>query len=111
MYRFFENLVDPYTAYEADDTPPQRLWPFIWGYSQPFKRIFLVSGMLAIVGATVEIGLIHYMGRVVDILSAGSPAELWARHGWELIGIAAFILILRPLLQALEPQQSGPPIL
>ena len=102
MYRFFENLVDPYTAYEADDTPPQRLWPFIWGYSQPFKRIFLVSGMLAIVGATVEIGLIHYMGRVVDILSAGSPAELWANHGWELIGIAAFILILRPLLQALD---------
>ena len=42
------------------------------------------------------------MGRVVDILSAGSPAELWANHGWELIGIAAFILILRPLLQALD---------
>ncbi len=41
MFRFFENLVDPFVAYEQVDTPPTRLWPFMLGYSQPFMRIFV----------------------------------------------------------------------
>lgn len=102
MFRHFEKLVDPYTTYEEDDVPPRRLWPFLWAYALPFRRIFLAAGLLAILVAAVEIGLIHYMGRIVDILSATSPARLWAEHGWELAGIAAFILILRPVLQGLD---------
>ncbi|PRY20660.1 ATP-binding cassette subfamily B multidrug efflux pump [Aliiruegeria haliotis] len=102
MFRYFENLIDPYTPYEETDTPPQRLWPFLWAYSQPFKRLFLVAGTLSVIVAAVEIGLIHYMGRVVDILSEGAPAEVWDRYGAELIGIALFILLLRPALQALD---------
>ena len=38
MFRFFENLVDPYTAYDEVDTPPTRLWPFLLEYSQPFRE-------------------------------------------------------------------------
>ncbi|SNT24084.1 ABC transporter ATP-binding protein [Tropicimonas sediminicola] len=102
MFRYFENLVDPYTPYEDTDTPPQRLWPFLWAYSQPFKRWFVVAAVLSIVVATVEVGLIHYMGRVVDILSTGEPEQVWQEYGWELIGIALFILVLRPLFQALD---------
>ncbi|MFD0982196.1 ABC transporter ATP-binding protein [Tropicimonas aquimaris] len=102
MFRYFENLVDPYTPYEDTDTPPQRLWPFLWAYSQPFKRWFLVAAVLSIVVATVEVGLIHYMGRVVDILSTGEPEQVWQEYGLELIGIALFILVLRPLFQALD---------
>ncbi|MDV7141255.1 ABC transporter ATP-binding protein [Tropicimonas sp. TH_r6] len=102
MFRRFEKLVDPYTPYEETDTPPSRLWPFLWAYSQPFKRVFVVAALLSVIVAAVEIGLIHYMGRVVDILSKTSPAEVWTEYRWELIGIAAFILLLRPLLQALD---------
>ncbi|NDR57510.1 ABC transporter ATP-binding protein [Aliiruegeria sabulilitoris] len=102
MFRRFENLVDPYTAYKETDTPPSRLWPFLWDYSQPFKRIFAVAATLSVIMAMVEIALIHYMGRVVDMLGSTSPGDVWKEHGWELIGIAAFILILRPLIQALD---------
>ncbi|SDI79094.1 ABC transporter ATP-binding protein [Aliiruegeria lutimaris] len=102
MFRRFENLVDPYTAYKETDTPPSRLWPFLWDYSQPFKRIFAVAATLSVIVAMVEIALIHYMGRVVDMLGSTSPGDVWTEHGWELIGIAAFILILRPLIQALD---------
>jgi ATP-binding cassette subfamily B multidrug efflux pump len=53
--------------------------------------------------AAVEIGLIWYMGRVVDLLSSGTPAEVLAEHGLELILAALFILtILRPVLQGLD---------
>lgn len=102
MFRFFENLVDPYTDYTETDTPPTRLWPFLWDYSQPFKGVFIVAALLSVVVASVEIGLIWYMGRVVDVLSTGAPAEVWARHGAEFIAAAVFLVFLRPLVQMLD---------
>ncbi|MBF9042541.1 ATP-binding cassette domain-containing protein [Rhodobacterales bacterium HKCCE4037] len=102
MFRFFENLVDPYTGYPEDDRPPRRLWPFLWEYSQPFKGLFAITAVMSVVVAAVEIGLIWYMGRVVDILTGGDPAEVLADYGTELILAAVFILLFRPVLQALD---------
>ncbi|MEW9920552.1 ABC transporter ATP-binding protein [Marimonas sp. MJW-29] len=101
MFRFFENLIDPYTDYAQTDTPPQRLWPFLWDYCQPFKRVFVVAALFSVVVATIEIGLIYYMGRLVDLLGS-DPAQLWADHGTELLLVALFILLLRPLIQGLD---------
>ncbi|PWE30036.1 multidrug ABC transporter ATP-binding protein [Maritimibacter sp. 55A14] len=101
MFRYFENLVDPYVAHDATDTPPRRLWPFMRAWSRPFHRVFAVAGILSLVVALVEVGLIFYMGRVVDLMGAGSPSEVLSRHGPELIGIAVFILILRPVIQGI----------
>lgn len=101
MFKFFENLVDPYCDYPETDTPPTKLWPFLWDYSQPFKRVFWVAGIMSIVVATVEIFLIGYMGRIVDVLG-GEPAQVWAEYGTEFILMALFILLLRPALQAFD---------
>ena len=101
MFKFFENLVDPYGDYPQTDTPPRKLFAFLWAYSQPFKRVFALAGVMSIVVATVEILLIGYMGRIVDLL-AGEPAQVWAEHGAELILVALFILVLRPALQAFD---------
>ncbi|NKX44967.1 ABC transporter ATP-binding protein [Roseicyclus persicicus] len=102
MFRFFESLVDPYTAYPETDAPPRRLWAFLWSYSQPFKPLFAVTAFMSIVVAAIEIGLLWYMGRVVDLLSSGPPAEVLAAHGWELVAAGVFILTLRPALQGLS---------
>lgn len=101
MFKFFESLVDPYVPYQEMDSPPTNLWQFLWDYSQPFKRLFVYCGLMSVIVAAVEVGLIYYMGRVVDLLGT-SPAEFWANHGTEIILAALFILILRPLLQALD---------
>jgi len=101
MFKFFENLVDPYCDYEESDQPPTRLWPFMRAYMQPFRKVFWVTAIISILVAAVEIWLIYYMGRVVDLLS-GSPNEFWNNHGIELILVAAFILFLRPLIQAVD---------
>ena len=100
MFRFFEGLVDPYGPYEQTDTPPTRLWPFLKGYARPFARVFWITGILSVVVAVVEIWLLAYMGRLVDMLSGGAPGAVLAEHGTELIAVAAFILLLRPALQA-----------
>ncbi|MBF9048501.1 ATP-binding cassette domain-containing protein [Roseobacter sp. HKCCD9010] len=102
MFRFFENLVDPYKAYPERDTPPTRLWPFLWEYSQPFKRLFAFTAAMSLFVAIVEVALIYYMGRVVDLLSSGEPASVLDQYGIELLLVAGFILILRPALQGLD---------
>ena len=101
MFRFFENLVDPYVPYDEKDTPPSRLLPFMLDYAQPFKRIFVFAALMSVVVASIEIGLIWAMGWVVDIL-AGDPTEVWDSYGGSLIALALFILFLRPALQALD---------
>ena len=98
MFRFFEGLVDPYVAYQQSDTPPRRLWPFLQEYVHPFRRVFAVTGILAVIIAASDVGLIWYVGRVVDLLSQGVPAQVWAGHGLEITLVAAAILLVRPVL-------------
>ncbi len=102
MFRFFEGLVDPYTAYQENDTPPKQLYPFLREYAEPFKRIFLITGLASIVIAGVEIWLLGYIGRLVDTLSSGTPAQVWERYGTEFILVAVFILTLRPALHIFQ---------
>jgi ATP-binding cassette subfamily B multidrug efflux pump len=101
MFRFFENLVDPYTPYAEQDAPAQKIWPFLRDFCGPFKRVFWVTGILSIVVAAIEIWLIYYMGRLVDLLGT-DPAELWTTYGTELLLVAAFILLIRPLVQGID---------
>ncbi|MCA8881485.1 MAG: ABC transporter ATP-binding protein [Rhodobacteraceae bacterium] len=102
MFRFFETLIDPYVAYPPTDAPPRRLWPFVRAYSRPFRALFAVAALLSVAVAVVEIGLLYYMGRVVDLLTESTPATLWPQHAAELIGIILFVLVLRPALQGLH---------
>lgn len=101
MFKFFENLVDPYVDYPENDNPPTKIWPFLREYSKPFKTVFWFAALMSIVVAAIEIGLIYYMGRVVDLMG-GEPDQVWAEYGYEFIIVALFILILRPLLQVLD---------
>ncbi|MEL6168967.1 MAG: ABC transporter ATP-binding protein [Pseudomonadota bacterium] len=102
MFRYFENLVDPYTEYREVDEPPRTLWPFLREYSRPFTRVFAVTLVASILVATVEIWLIGYLGRVVDLLSDTGPEAFWSERGTEMILVALFILFLRPAVQAID---------
>ncbi|MDC0012220.1 ABC transporter ATP-binding protein/permease [Octadecabacter sp.] len=102
MFRFFENLVDPYVDYPQDDTPPTRLWPFLKTYARPFRRVFWAAGIMSIVVALVEVWLIAYMGRLVDLIAPGSEVSFWADYGWEFMIVGVFLLTLRPLLQVID---------
>jgi len=101
MFRFFENLVDPYTDYPPQDKPPQTLFAFLADYGRPFRKIFALTALMAVIVAAIEVGLIYYMGRIVDMLDRG-PARMWELHGTELILVALFILLIRPFVQALD---------
>ncbi|WP_108813344.1 ABC transporter ATP-binding protein [Loktanella sp. Alg231-35] len=102
MFRFFEGLVDPYVTYKESDTPPKRLYPFLRGYAEPFMRVFWFTGIASVVIAIVEIWLLGYLGRLVDILTNGTPAQVWAESGGEFVLVAVLILTLRPAIHMFQ---------
>ncbi len=98
MLKFFEGLVDPYAPYTQTDTPPRQLWPFLRDYIRPFKGVFAVTALVATANSAFDVTLIWYVGRMVDLLTMGEPAQVWASHGTEIILVALAILVLRPLI-------------
>ena len=98
MFRFFEDLVDPYVSYEETDTPPRRLWPFLRDYARPFRGVFAVTALLSMIGGFADIAMIWYVGRIVDLMSNAPAAYVWATHGTEFLIVAAVILIVRPVI-------------
>jgi ATP-binding cassette, subfamily B, multidrug efflux pump len=102
VFRFLEGLVDPYVEYAETDTPPQRLWPFLRDYIRPFRGVFAITAVLSMITACVEVGMIWYMGRIVDVLAAGVPTKVWQSHGREFVLAALAILLARPFLAGLN---------
>jgi ATP-binding cassette, subfamily B, multidrug efflux pump len=98
MFRFFENLVDPYQHYDQQDAPPTRLWPFLKDYIRPFKGVFAWTGVFSVSNAILDVGMIWYLGRLVDLMTGQSPADFLATHWVELVIVAIVILFVRPLV-------------
>lgn len=100
MFKFFEGLIDPYQPYPQSNTPPTRLWPFLAEYVRPFRRIFIVTGIISAFNAVAEVALIWYMGRIVDVLAGGAPAQIWADYGTEILLVGLAVLLIKPLIGA-----------
>jgi len=57
---------------------------------------------MSITVAIIEVWLIAYMGRLVNLIAPGSEETFWVDYGWEFIGMAVFLLTLRPVLQVID---------
>jgi len=101
MFKFFENLVDPYQAYTQTNTPPRKLWPFLRDYITPFRGVFAVTGTVSVANAVMDVGLIWYMGRIVDLLTTGSPPDVLRLYWPEFLAVAVGILLVKPLVGGL----------
>jgi ATP-binding cassette, subfamily B, multidrug efflux pump len=98
MFRFFENLIDPYQAYVEVDAPPTRLWPFLRDYVHVFRRIFAVTAVFSVGNAVLDIGMIWYLGRLIDLMTIQTPQAFLANHWVEIVVAAFVILVVRPLV-------------
>ncbi|WP_147109767.1 ABC transporter ATP-binding protein [Tateyamaria sp. syn59] len=98
MFKFFESLVDPYQPYTEADTPPTKLWPFLWNYLKPFRWVMTITFVFSTVVAFGEILLIWYVARIVDLLAQGTPEAIIPEYGLEFALVALWVLMLRTLL-------------
>ncbi|QDL92317.1 ABC transporter ATP-binding protein [Paroceanicella profunda] len=101
MFRFFENLVDPFAPF-PERTPPGRLWPFLWSHLRGYRKLLIVMACTGLVVAFMETGLIFYSGRIFDLMTDAGPDAFWSLHGLEVLVATLFILFLRPILHTLN---------
>ncbi|MCC5859090.1 MAG: ABC transporter ATP-binding protein [Ectothiorhodospiraceae bacterium] len=108
MFRYFENLVNPYPAEDAG-TPPRGLFAFILHFSRPVLPLLIAMSLLTALVSAAEVVFFGYMGELVDWLAGAERDGFLAEYGWRLAGLAALVVIGLPLvtlLQALVTHQS-----
>jgi ATP-binding cassette subfamily B multidrug efflux pump len=101
MFGFFERLLKP-TAPPPEILPPvidvpRSLARFYWYFigQSPGLLVALFAAGLAV--ALFDSMIPVFIGRVTAIVAAAKPAELFAKDGWQLAGMAGVVLLVRPL--------------
>ena len=107
MFRFLENLVDPYQPYAELDAPPTRLWPCLRDYVRAFRKVFAVTAVFSIGTGVLDIGLIWYLGRLVDLMTGLTPQAFLAAHWVEICVVAFVVVFIRPLVAGGAPHGAA----
>ena len=94
MFRYFENLIDPYSEYTQTDTPPTTLWAFLRGYCRPFYGVLVLMTVTEISIAALELGVIFGVGWFVDVIHT-TPNLIVDYAVPGLISLAVFYLLHR----------------
>lgn len=95
------NLVDPFV--HGDGAPPEAtVWPYLRSHLRPLRGVILLSLLMTAMAASVEVWLISYAGRLIDMLVDSSPAAIWQDHAGSLIFAALMLIVLRPFIQFLR---------
>jgi ATP-binding cassette subfamily B multidrug efflux pump len=102
MFRWFENIVDPFQDYDDADTPPSRVVPFVWSYLRTFRKILLVALFLSALSAAIEMFLIFYAGRLIDVMVETGAETFLANHWVELMWICLFIVFFQPAVYIVD---------
>jgi ATP-binding cassette subfamily B multidrug efflux pump len=101
MFRWFETRIDPFPA-EETQTPPDRLVPFFLHYLRPVWWAFALLTLTTLVLAGIEVAVLAFVGRVVDLMKASTTPETFFRdNAVELALMAGIALVVRPAVSAL----------
>lgn len=101
MFGWFEKRLDPFPS-SAPSVPPKKLLPFLWHYVKPAWPWLLLLGLMSMGIAIAEAMLYKFLGNIVDWLSTANRETFFADEGWHLIGMAALVLFVLPLMGAIH---------
>ncbi len=101
LLRWFERRIDPFQPFAAE-TPPGDFIPYMITQLRPFGIYLPAIAGVSLAVALIEVALILYTGRIIDLMAAAGPGAFWGRHGLETAIAAALILFLRPFVFALH---------
>ncbi|MBV9538301.1 MAG: multidrug ABC transporter ATP-binding protein, partial [Acidisphaera sp.] len=100
MFQRFEDLIQP-TEMSAAAAPPTRdeargLLRFYWHYARQVRGLIVALFLAGMVVAAFDAMIPVIIGRIVSLISRHDPATL-LRDAWpQLVGMAAFLLVMRP---------------
>ncbi|HXT06585.1 MAG TPA: ABC transporter ATP-binding protein [Roseiarcus sp.] len=96
MFAAFERLIDPFRAHD-ETMPPTTIVAFYLRYCRQISPLIAALTALGLVISLIEASILAFSGTLIDMLRASPPAEVFARQRLTFIGMAALVLIVRPL--------------
>ncbi len=96
MFRLFENALNP-TQQPALAEPPAGLAAFYWHFARQAKGLFVALFVTGFVVALLNSLIPVFMGRIINLVTSSDPAQLWQQSWLTLIGMAAVLLVARPV--------------
>ena len=96
MFAKFERLLNP-TDTPAQAEPPASFMAFFWHFIRQSKGLFVALFAAGFVVALLDSTIPVFMGRIVTLITASPPQELFAHYWPHLVGMALVLLIARPL--------------
>jgi ATP-binding cassette subfamily B multidrug efflux pump len=96
MFRLFEKALDP-TEVPAQSQPPAGLVAFYWHFARQAKGLFVALFVTGFIVALLDASIPAFIGRIVTLVTSSKPETLWTENWPILVGMAAVLLLLRPL--------------
>jgi ATP-binding cassette subfamily B multidrug efflux pump len=101
IFRWFESLIPVFK--EPDERmPPTSVGRFYLFYLLQVWPVFAAVVVVGFGVASIEVALFGFIGRIVDLAREVPEPGFFARHGRELLGMAAVTLIARPFFSAVH---------
>ncbi|MEI8153716.1 MAG: ABC transporter ATP-binding protein [Hyphomicrobiales bacterium] len=98
MFKLFENALNP-TEPPSQAQPPAGLVAFYWHFARQAKGLFAALFVAGFIVAVLDSFIPAFMGRIVTLVTSSDPATLWTENWPMLLGMAAVLIVLRPLAQ------------
>ena len=108
LFRTFEHLLEP-TEISPERPPPAGLGAFYWHYAGQARGLVIALFMAGFAVAALDTTIPVFIGRLVALISGHRPETLFRSAGFQLLGMALVLLLLRPsalLLQNLITNQA-----
>src|SRR5436305_11927663 len=96
MFSRFERLLKP-TDPPEQAAPPPDFVAFFWHFARQAKGLFAALFAAGLVVALLDSTIPVFMGRIITLITARPPDELFARFWPHLVGMALVLLVARPL--------------
>ena len=100
MFRFFEHLLEP-TEKPPEAPPPELGSPhalerFFWHFVRQIPGLLVALFVTGFIVALLDAAIPVFIGRIVTLVTSQSPDTIWQIAGWQLLGMALLLLVLRP---------------
>ena len=96
MFSLFERLLKPTDPPEQAEPPPGFI-AFFWHFARQAKGLFAALFAAGLVVALLDSTIPVFMGRIVTLITASPPDELFAKFWPHLLRMAGVLLIARPI--------------
>ena len=101
MFTIFERLLKPTDPPERS-APPPGFVAFFWHFARQAKGLFAALFAAGLLVALLDSTIPVFMGRIVTLITAGQPEELFSKFWPPLLVMAFVLLIARPFALTMQ---------